>query len=131
MEKQKRWIIITLCTAFITYSFVLYKDLPQENYSINHSAADGKLLWQKYNCNACHQLYGLGGFLGPDLTNVYSKRGEAYIEAFLQSGTQTMPDFKLTSEEKNLLIAYLASVDRTGNSDPRQLKLHFNGTIGE
>ena len=47
---------------------------------MNKEAITGKVLYQKYNCTACHQIYGLGGFLGPDLTIVVSQqgKGEAY-----------------------------------------------------
>ncbi len=41
-------------------------------HPVGAPAAAGKLLYQKYNCQACHQIYGLGGYMGPDLTNVYS-----------------------------------------------------------
>jgi nitric oxide reductase subunit C len=94
-------------------------------------ASEGKLLWQKYNCNACHQIYGLGGYLGPDLTNVYSHKGKGpdYIRTFLQHGTDIMPDFKLNDTEVNALVTYLQAVDATGTSDPKTFKIHADGTI--
>jgi nitric oxide reductase subunit C len=75
----------------------------------------GKLLFQKYNCTACHQLYGLGGYLGPELTTLMSQagKGERYAQAILKTGTQRMPDFKLTDEEIASLICFLKYVDAT------------------
>lgn len=77
--------------------------------------ASGKQLYQQYNCQSCHQLYGLGGYLGPDLTTAYSDkhRGEAYMKAMLQSGGNRMPDFNFSKTEIEHLIAYLKYVDST------------------
>ncbi len=94
-------------------------------------AADGKLLFQKYNCQACHQIYGLGGYMGPDLTNVYStpNKGSLYINAFLQNGTNRMPNFHLSQQEISSLTAYLATVDSTGNSPILKHKTSWYGSI--
>ena len=82
---------------------------------MNENAIRGKLLFQKYNCTSCHQLYGLGGYLGPELTTVISQqgKGEFYANAFLKSGTQRMPDFHLSEEEVNDLVQFLKYVDKT------------------
>jgi nitric oxide reductase subunit C len=55
----------------------------------------GSDLFQQYNCTSCHQLYGLGGYLGPELTTAYSDpgRGEMYMKAFLKAGGPRMPNF--------------------------------------
>jgi hypothetical protein len=82
---------------------------------MNEQAARGKRLYQEHNCTACHQIYGLGGYLGPELTTVMSDpaRGEAYARAILTSGTQRMPDFKLSQGETDQLLAFLKYVDTT------------------
>lgn len=129
-DKSKFLIVSSLLTAFMAYSLYLYSFLPHRNEA-STAAMEGKLLWQKHNCNACHQIYGLGGYLGPDLTNVHSTRGPEYIRAFLMGGTATMPNFNLTPEEIDNLNAYLKDVDASGSSDPRKLKIESNGTIGE
>lgn len=51
--------------------------------------------------------------MGPDLTNVISSKGEIYVRAFLENGTQKMPDFNLEVREVKNLIAYLTYVDST------------------
>ena len=93
------------------------------------NSTEGKMLWQQHNCNACHQVYGLGGYLGPDLTNVYSIKGPAYIRAFLQNGTVIMPNFQLTEQETVALLAFLQDIDASGKSDPRTFIINNNGTI--
>jgi len=115
--------------GFLSYSFFLYTSLPVKNIAIKKEMDEGKMVWQQYNCNACHQVYGLGGYLGPDLTNVYSKRGPAFIQAFLKTGTGAMPQFHLSEEETNSLLSYLKDIDASGKSDPKTFTLNYNGTI--
>lgn len=128
-DKQKMIVVALLIAAFLCHSLYLYLSLPVKNYTINEETGKGKLVWQQYNCNACHQVYGLGGYLGPDLTNIYSLRGTDYIKAFLNNGTGTMPNFHLTEQEMNALLAYLKSIDASGKSDPRSFTIKYDGTI--
>lgn len=92
-------------------------------------AKKGKLVWQKYNCNSCHQIYGLGGYLGPDLTNITSIRNEHQIKAFIKTGTKSMPILNLTKTEIDCIIEFLKNVNSTGSSDPRTFMIQKNGTI--
>jgi nitric oxide reductase subunit C len=128
-EKKKIITISLLCIAFFFYTFCLYLLPPVQVKEVSDDTRYGKLVWQQYNCNACHQVYGLGGFLGPDLTNTYSTRGPAYIKAFLQIGTATMPDFHLNDQELKSLVAYLQNIDASGKADPRTFRINTNGTI--
>ena len=93
--------------------------------------SDGRLVWQKYNCHTCHQFYGLGGYLGPDLTNVYSRsnKNEAYIKAIIQSGVRQMPAFDLSEDEMTTLLAFLKDVDASGNADVKAHKPEILGTF--
>lgn len=117
-----------LIVSFSVYSAVIYW-LPNTEAAMLPKAVAGKMVWQQKNCVACHQIYGLGGFLGPDLTNVYSGKGSDYIKAFVQAGTITMPAFNLTDEELENLTSFLQQVDASGYSDPRKHKINFDGTI--
>lgn len=89
------------------------------------------MIWQNKNCGACHQIYGLGGFLGPDLTNTYSAvgKGPLYISAFVENGTPVMPSFQFQEHEMNALLQYMRHVDASGKSDPKQFKISNYGTI--
>ena len=89
----------------------------------------GALVYQKYNCVACHQFYGLGGYMGPDLTNVVSKRGEAVARAFIVAGTATMPNLGLASDEIDAVVAYLAFVDKTGTYPAENFDVQWFGTV--
>ena len=83
---------------------------------MSNSALAGQKLWQENNCTSCHQLYGLGGYLGPDLTNVISTPGKGipYVKAFLNSGVKSMPEFDFSELEKEQISMFLAHVDSTG-----------------
>ena len=128
-EKHKKIPFILLGVSFLIYSFLIYSNLPQAQNAKNLAAESGKMLWQEKNCNSCHQMYGLGGYLGPDLTNVYSKKGPVYIKAFLKSGSQTMPNFHLSESEMTALVAFLTETDASGNGDPKSFNLNYDGTI--
>jgi len=91
----------------------------------------GALVYQKYNCVACHQFYGLGGYMGPDLTNVVSNRGEAVARAFIAAGTATMPDLGLASDEIDAVVAYLAFVDKTGTYPAENIEVRWFGTVDQ
>lgn len=131
---SKRYIFWTLFTCFIIYSIVVYtsgteQDNGKEN--LTEQAKKGKLLYQKYNCTSCHQLYGLGGYMGPDLTNTISApgKGHIYVKALLKGGTQRMPNFQLSDPEIEELTAYLDYVDKTGISPVKYFRFNYDGTI--
>lgn len=112
----------SLLAMYLLYSFIVYtkgtEDMlrfpAEEQARINR----GKALFQQYNCTACHQLYGLGGYLGPELTTAYSdpQRGEIWMRTFLQAGGRTMPDFHFQKGEIDALISYLKYVDSTATT---------------
>lgn len=128
-SRQKNGLMLFLVLGFLSYSLFLYTSLPVKSVADKKEEGEGKLVWQQYNCNACHQVYGLGGYLGPDLTNVYSKRGPAFIQAFLTSGTGAMPVFHLSKQESKVLLAFLKDIDASGKSDPKTFTIHYDGTI--
>lgn len=128
-NRQKQIILYVLLMIFLSYSFYIYISLPAKNDLINPEAGAGKLVWQKYNCNACHQVYGLGGYLGPDLTNVYSGRGTEYIQTFLTTGINAMPVFHLSTEETKALLAFMRDMDASGKADPKTFSINYDGTI--
>lgn len=127
----KKTVLIFLSGAFLIYSGFLYTVMPIKYNSSKRQEDAGKLVWQQYNCNACHQIYGLGGYLGPDLTNVFSKRGQEYIKTFLTAGTGAMPIFHLSESETNSLLSFLKDIDASGKSDPRTFTLNYDGTIDQ
>ena len=64
------------------------------------------------------QLYGLGGFLGPELTTAWSDpaKGELYMRSILKHGGLRMPDFKLSEHQIDCVLSYLKYVDSTATT---------------
>jgi nitric oxide reductase subunit C len=125
-------ISIMLC-VFITYNIILYTQQTSASSApmMSQEALKGEQLWQENNCTACHQLYGLGGYLGPDLTNVISNpaKGEHYVKGFLNSGTKSMPKFSFSEEEKDALVCFLEHVDSTGYYPNTNAEFSSNGWV--
>jgi nitric oxide reductase subunit C len=120
---KKIIIVIILFASYAAYSAWVYTSGTELKEPLVYSEQQqkGKQLWQKNNCISCHQLYGLGGFLGPDLTHVISdkSRGKVFAAAMMKVGNNVMPNFQLSDEEVNNLVSYLAYVDSTANKPAR------------
>jgi nitric oxide reductase subunit C len=115
--KKNIAIITVLITIFCCYNYFIYTSEESNSpIKLSQKALHGQDLWQKNNCWSCHQTYGLGGYLGPDLTNIYSakNKGEDYIKVFLNSGVKTMPKFNFSEVEKDAIVAFLKTIDSTG-----------------
>ncbi|MCI0341337.1 MAG: cytochrome c [Planctomycetales bacterium] len=100
-----------------------YADFPggRRGERLDGEAAEGLRLWRERNCQACHQIHGLGGFLGPDLTNVASRTTEDELEPLLVRGRNAMPAFGLDREQRSALVAFFRALDRTGPGEPPPL----------
>jgi len=108
-----------LMAVNVGFTYSVYADGAGRHTAVADARAlAGQRVWQQNNCQACHQIYGLGGYMGPDLTNILSDpaRGEDLARAIIRGGTRRMPDFRLPAEDIDALIAYLKSVDRSGRS---------------
>lgn len=130
-DKIKVLILGVLALSFLSFSIIIYTTTKGKHVVVNQQSVAGKKIWQEKNCQACHQFYGLGGHLGPDLTNEYSRRSPEFIAAFVQNGSEVMPQFKLSEKEMNELIAFLQSTDASGNGDPRSFSSTIYGTIDQ
>jgi nitric oxide reductase subunit C len=109
----------SLFVAYLVYSIIVYTMGTEKNIVVSAEEQvkikNGSHLFQQYNCTACHQLYGLGGYLGPELTTAYSDpaRGALYMKAFLKAGGPRMPNFHFKDDDVNALISFLKYVDTT------------------
>lgn len=132
MISRYRNIYYLLIIIFIVYSFAVFFSIEDvDNNSLSVSGRKGKLLFQQYNCISCHQIYGLGGYMGPDLTNIISTKGKgrAYAGVFIKNGTARMPNFNLNQEEVDALLDYLTDVDISGTTISKEFELNWFGTI--
>lgn len=125
-------IWLTLAGMYLAYSVAVYvkSDSQTNNISPSDKVVKGWHLWQANNCHTCHQLYGLGGYMGPDLTNIASDstKGYPYMKTFIKSGSAKMPNFHLSDEETDEIIEFLQWVDKSGKNHISEDQVHWSGT---
>ena len=125
-------IIGSLILIFIVYNWVVYTDAAFiKKEKLSPQALTGQLLWQDNNCTACHQMYGLGGYLGPDLTNIASDslKSDLYIKAMINAGKNAMPQYHFSEKDLNAFIAFFKAVDRTGYFPNKTAKTSLSGWV--
>jgi nitric oxide reductase subunit C len=133
LTKKNKMVMASLVVMFIIYNVVVYTQGTSNNTpKLSEQAVKGEKLYQQYNCTSCHQFYGLGGYLGPDLTNVISQenKGPVYVKAFLNSGVKAMPKFDFTEEEKDALVQFLTEIDETGYYPIVDAEKDVSGWVG-
>jgi nitric oxide reductase subunit C len=106
----KKTAMACLVAAFVIQTTLVYTDDRQE--LLSGAALQGRALWHEGSCQVCHQVYGQGGFLGPDLTNVAGRVDASRLESLLTVGSGQMPAFNYTAEEIAAVAAYLEALDR-------------------
>ncbi len=130
---DNRVIFAAFLVSFVFYSAYVYTagTVAPHVSQKDDAVSRGQQAFQDYNCIACHQFYGLGGYMGPDLTNVISKRGAAYARVFIANGTTAMPKLGLSEQETDDVVAYLAFVDSTGTYPPENYEVTWYGTVSQ
>lgn len=120
-KMQKITIILCLVTSYVVYSFWVYTYGTSGTANMSANATRGKALWQQKNCQNCHQIFGLGGYMGPDLTNIISdpRRGSLYAKGIISAGGNRMPNFHFTPGEAEDLIAWLEYTDHASKTTTR------------
>ena len=130
--RKNSLIISILLVVFCGYNLLIYTSNNNDaTVKLSVEAVLGQQLWQENNCWSCHQVYGLGGYLGPDLTNVFSapNKGANYIKAFLNSGVKSMPKFNFLESEKDAIVTYLKYIDSTGYYPNFDADFKVNGWV--
>ncbi len=105
--------------------------MPQRTHeeALDPQVAEGKWVWQKYNCNDCHTILGIGGYYAPDLTKEMSVRDAAWTRRFIRDpqavwpADRKMPILHVQEAEINALVAFLTWVNGidTNNWPPKPL----------
>ena len=128
-HKHKVLIFKILILLFTIHTFIVYNSGTNINSIMMSSGAlKGKALWQKNNCTACHQIYGLGGYLGPDLTNVYSRYGDG-VKSFLNAGIESMPVYSFSDSEQKNLLEFFKSLNESGFYPNKDVEKTWYGNI--
>lgn len=121
MSPTARKLLISLLVgAFCFQTWMVYADptawqLPP----LSPAGARGRDVWHDYNCQSCHQLFGFGGFLGPDLTNAAGQLTEARLEHILTLGAGLMPPFELGPADRGDLARFLEEMSVRGTGQVR------------
>jgi nitric oxide reductase subunit C len=131
--RQRRTVYFILIGLFVLQSGLTYTvstEASSPAAELNASARRGEALYREFNCTACHQFYGLGGHMGPDLTNVAIAQGKGpeYARAFILHGSGRMPMLGVSKEQADDLVAFLEAVAATGTYPIRNLDLTPWGT---
>ena len=113
----RKSLLLVLGAAFIMQSYLVYFDQAgRTGGPLSVDARYGKQIFQKHNCQACHQVYGFGGFLGPDLTNSTTRLPLETFKSIIKVGPGQMPSFNLTNTETHALYQYFVALNQTGLS---------------
>jgi nitric oxide reductase subunit C len=116
----RKGLMAALVAAFAVQGFLVYTDSTgREMPPLSETALRGRDVWLERNCQACHQFYGFGGFLGPDLTNAASRLTRARLDEVLTVGSRQMPPFHLSADEITWIETYLREIDATGIGQAR------------
>ena len=120
-ERYRKWLVATFALFFTWQTYVIYSEKIGHRHPINNVALQGEQIWLGENCQVCHEIYGQGGHLGPDLTNVVRQMNEQAFGAILKSGPGPMPSFKLSNQQVWDLFAFFKAINRTGVGEPKQI----------
>ena len=102
--------------------------------ALTESVVRGKAVWEQNNCIGCHTLLGEGTYFAPELGNVWVRWGgrddpegaRETLKSWMAAqpsgveGRRQMPQFHLTDEELDQLVAFLKYVSEidTANWPP-------------
>jgi nitric oxide reductase subunit C len=125
------WGTAISAVIFLVLTFDSLKQMPKrtQEEKLNAHVVAGKWVWQKYNCNDCHTILGIGGYYAPDVTKVMSYRDEEWLTRFLKDpekvwpNPRKMPNLGLKDQETADLVAFLTWVNGidTNNWPPKPL----------
>ena len=79
---------------------------------ITDAVVRGKHIWERNNCMGCHTILGEGAYYAPELTRVYSRKGESYIKTVVMAKEPWAPRgrkmvaYGLSDEEANDVVAF-------------------------
>ncbi len=113
------WGTVICTTVFIWLTIDTHITIPKRTNTdkLTDEVVLGKRVWHNHNCNDCHTILGIGGYYSPDVTKVYSARGETWLKTFLKNPEspdpqrRKMPNLNLSEDEIKKLITFFKWVD--------------------
>ncbi len=132
------WGTAISAVIFLALTYDSLVKMPQRTHQekLDPQVASGKWVWQKYNCNDCHTILGIGGYYAPDVTKVMSYRDADWMKRFLKDpqavwpAARKMPNLHLKEEEISDVIVFLSWVNGvdTNNWPPKPMVTSAAGT---
>ncbi len=107
---SKKLLLAALVACFFVQTGLVYSD--DVDIRLSPQAVEGRRLFHDNACQVCHQLWGQGGFLGPDLTNAASRVDSTRLASLLTVGSGQMPAFGFSDDQIAAMRAFLAEIDR-------------------
>ncbi len=125
------WGTVISAVIFLALTYDSLVQMPERTREAKLDAhvAAGKWVWQKYNCNDCHTILGIGGYYAPDVTKVMSDRDKEWVTSFLKDpervwpNPRKMPNLHLKDQDIADLVAFLTWVNGidTNNWPPKPI----------
>lgn len=97
-------------------------------------AAQGrKLYFEKYACQACHQIGLEGGAIGPELTEISERLTDGWLYAWLKGSQELVPNVKepqygLSDSEAKAIAAYSLTLKKIDRGSAASVRLPRSGT---
>ncbi|MCB1315647.1 MAG: c-type cytochrome [Leptospiraceae bacterium] len=116
-------ILFSAVFIFLTIDTINQTAERTNEQNLTDDVKAGKHIWDRNNCMGCHTILGEGGYYAPELTKVYERRGPEFIRVFMRDpeamfpGERKMPQYELTEEEMDQLIAFfkwVGEIDTNG-----------------
>jgi nitric oxide reductase subunit C len=112
---------ILFSIIFLGLSFeTVTSSMPEQTNAdqITDAVVRGKHIWESNNCMGCHTILGEGAYYAPELTRVYSRKGEMYIKTVLMTEQPWAPRGRkmvahgLSEEDANDVVAFFEWIDK-------------------
>lgn len=116
--RAKALLLAGLALCYVIQTGLVYSDEPGRT-QLSPRAEAGRRIFHERGCVNCHQLYGFGGFLGPDLTNAAERVTATRLQTLLTEGSSPMPAFHMKAEEIAAVRAFLEAMNATGRGQAR------------
>ena len=107
---SKKILLSVLVTCFVIQSGLVYSD--DTDIVLSADGVEGRKLFHEGSCQVCHQLWGQGGFLGPDLTNAASRIDDTRLASLLTVGSGQMPAYAYEEQQVHYIRSFLKEIDR-------------------
>ncbi len=119
------WGTVLSSVIFLALTYDSQKSFPKRTHEekLDEHVAAGKWVWQKYNCNDCHTILGIGGYYAPDVTKVMSYRDAEWMRRFIKDppavwpAERKMPVLHLRDQEIEDVISFLTWVNGIDTND--------------